>query len=65
MIGVNMDGWPVSNGATCPALLHNVGATFVPFSPRIVAHALEKALKHTSSNWEFDDENVVDHSATR
>lgn len=29
---------------------------FVPFSPRIIAHALEHAKREQSGNWEYSDE---------
>lgn len=56
IIGVNIDGWRRINEETCPPILWNIGATFVPFSPRIVAYALEHAEWHASQNWEFKDE---------
>jgi hypothetical protein len=56
IIGVNIDGWRRINDTTCPPGLKDVGATFVPFSPQIVAHALEHAQKQQAQNWEFRDE---------
>jgi MTH538 TIR-like domain (DUF1863) len=56
IIGVNLDGWRRMNDATCPSVLQNVGAMFVPYSARIVAHALKHAEHKTSGNWEFLDE---------
>jgi hypothetical protein len=44
LIGVNLDRWRSMNPTTCPAMFRKVDALFVPFSPHIVAHALE--------NWE-------------
>lgn len=55
IIGVNLDGWRRINEDTCPPLLNGVGAMFVPFSPQIVAHALQNAQKQESKNWEFTD----------
>jgi len=55
IIGVNIDGWRRINEQTCPPVLRNIGAMFVPFSPQIVAYALEHAERHESKNWEFPD----------
>jgi hypothetical protein len=56
IIGVNLDGWRRVNVETCPPVIRDVGAMFVPFSPHIVAHALQHAKREESNNWEFKDE---------
>lgn len=56
IIGVNLDGWRTINNATCPSALRDVGALFVPFSPQIVAYALEHATRNTSNNWHYKNE---------
>jgi len=55
IIGVNLDGWRRINPATCPVVIQDTGAMFVPFSPQIVAYALENAIRNDSKNWEFLD----------
>ncbi|ACM21062.1 protein of unknown function DUF1863 [Geotalea daltonii FRC-32] len=55
IIGVNLDGWRRINEETCPPILRNRGVMFVPFSPKIVAHALDHAQLHDDKNWEFKD----------
>jgi hypothetical protein len=60
IIGVNLDGWRRINDATCPRVIKNVGATFVPYSPIIVAHALRHAQYRSSGDWEFLDETYTD-----
>jgi hypothetical protein len=40
IIAVNLDGSRRMVPLTCPAFLRNVGAVFVAFTPRIVAHAI-------------------------
>lgn len=55
IIGVNLDGWRRINEDTCPPVLRSVGVMFVPFSPQIVAHALQHAERHESQDWEFTD----------
>lgn len=56
IIGVNLDGSRRINLDTCPPILRDKGVMFVPFSPKIVAYALEHAQLHDSQNWEFKDE---------
>jgi hypothetical protein len=60
VIGVNLDGWRRINDATCPRVIKNVGATFVPYSPLIVAHALRHAEYNRSKDWEFLDKTYTD-----
>lgn len=55
IIGVNMDGWKCINENTCPPILKNRGAVFVPFSPQIVAHALRTYKGNLSDNWQYPD----------
>lgn len=56
IIGVNLDSWRTVNEATCPAVIRNVGAIFVPFSPHIVAYALEHFRKENAADWYYKDE---------
>jgi hypothetical protein len=42
--------------ATCPPIIRDIGAIFVPFSPRIIAYALENYVMNKSSNWIYKDE---------
>jgi hypothetical protein len=60
VIGVNLDGWRRINEATCPRVIKNVGATFVPYSPLIVAYALRHAEYNSSNDWEFLDKTYTD-----
>lgn len=55
IIGVNLHGWRRINAETCPAVIRDIGAMFVPFSPQIVAHALDEAKRHDDKNWRFND----------
>jgi hypothetical protein len=41
LIGANLDKWRLVNPATCPPMFQNAGAIFVPFSPQIIAYALQ------------------------
>jgi MTH538 TIR-like domain (DUF1863) len=56
IIGVNLDGWWRINEQTCPPVIRDIGAVFVPFSPQIIAHALKNAKFEQSGNWYFKDE---------
>jgi hypothetical protein len=41
IIGVNLDGSRYMVRDTCPPIIRDIGAIFVPFSPEIVAYAIE------------------------
>ncbi|PLC03452.1 hypothetical protein CY658_21795 [Variovorax sp. RO1] len=60
IIGINIDGSRRVVDATCPPIIRNIGAIFVPFSPKIIAHAL--------ANYEMganDDFHYKDHVYTQ
>lgn len=59
IIGINLDGSRQVNSATCPPIIRNIGAMFVPFSPKIVQFALERFEKKQS-----DDFHYLDHIYT-
>ena len=54
MIGVNLDNDRFMNPDTCPRVMQDVGAIFVPFSSRIVSEAL-KLDRQVKDNWHFVD----------
>ena len=41
---------------TCPSIIRNVGAIFVPFSPKIVAYALGDYVMNSSDDYHYKDE---------
>lgn len=45
LICVNLDNWRFQNTGTCPPVMMNAGAVFVPFSPQIVQWALQKWVR--------------------
>ncbi|MCD0501256.1 TIR domain-containing protein [Achromobacter sp. MY14] len=55
IIGINLDGARQIVEATCPPIMNDIGAIFVPFSPTIVAHALTRRME-TKGNWRYQDE---------
>ncbi|PRH00405.1 hypothetical protein C6T60_25100 [Burkholderia multivorans] len=56
IIGINLDGSRQIVDATCPPIIRDIGAIFVPFSPKIVAYALENWKMETKGNWHYKDE---------
>jgi len=56
IIGVNLDGDKQLNGSKCPPIIQNIGAVFVPFSPYIIAYALEHYQMNASGNYYYKDE---------
>ncbi len=55
IIGVNLDGTRYMNPNTCPKIIQDVGAIFVPFSPQIIAYALENYQMNNNGNWYYND----------
>lgn len=60
IIGINLDGSRKVVDSTCPPIIRNIGAIFVPFSPKIVAYALEDYKMNPN-----DDYHYMDHVYTR
>lgn len=56
IIGINLDGSRQMVDATCPPIIKDIGAIFVPFSPKIVAHALANWKMEAKGNWHYKDE---------
>jgi hypothetical protein len=56
IIGINLDGARCMVDTTCPPIIKNIGAVFVPFSPKIVAYALQNYKMNTTDNWYYKDE---------
>jgi hypothetical protein len=50
IIGVNLDGSRQMVRDTCPPIIRDIGAIFVPFSPKIVAYAIENYDMHNDNN---------------
>lgn len=56
IIAINLDGSREMVKETCPPIIRDIGAMFVPFSPKIVAHALENWKMEATGNWHYKDE---------
>jgi hypothetical protein len=55
IIGVNLDGSRTMDPAKCPAVIQNIGALFVPFSPQIIAYAVKHPHHRMLGDWTFTD----------
>jgi hypothetical protein len=55
LICVDLDNSRFMNSDTCPKILQDAGAVFVPFSPPIIKHALESYEYHDKSDWIYND----------
>lgn len=55
IIGINIDGARAVVDSTCPPIIRNIGAIFVPFSPAIVAFALKNWVLEPKSDWHYTD----------
>jgi len=56
IIGVNIDKSRGVNVDTCPPIIRNIGAIFVPFSPKIIAFALENYSMNKDNDYHYKDE---------
>lgn len=56
IIGVNLDGSRQMHEASCPPIIRDIGAVFVPFSPKIIAYALENYKMNEPGNYHYKDE---------
>ena len=55
IIGINLDQSRRVNSSTCPPIIKNIGAIFVPFSPKIVAYALKNYVMKSSDDYHYND----------
>jgi hypothetical protein len=55
IIGVNLDGNRQIVDRTCPKVIKNIGAIFVPYSPKIIAHAINHYKMGEAGNYEYNN----------
>ncbi|MFH4621424.1 TIR domain-containing protein [Vibrio furnissii] len=56
IIGVNLDGSRSMVRDTCPPIIRDIGAIFVPYSPAIVAYAIQNYEMHNDNgNYYYKD----------
>ncbi|AMO94540.1 hypothetical protein CFter6_1843 [Collimonas fungivorans] len=56
IIGINLDKSRQVVDAVCPPIIRNIGAIFVPFSPKIVAYALTNYQMAPNDDYHYKDE---------
>lgn len=57
IIGVNLDGSRSIDMNTCPPIIRDIGAIFVPFSPAIIAYAIKNYKMHDDNkNYYYNDQ---------
>lgn len=56
IIGINLDGARRVVDRTCPPIIRNIGALFIPFSPKIVGYALEHYKMGPNDDYHYKDE---------
>ncbi len=55
IICVNLNNDNECNSNTCPPILNNIGAVFVPFKEQKIQHAIENYQMHDSGNWCYNN----------
>lgn len=55
IIGINIDGSRRMVPETCPVIMQDIGAIFVPFSAKIIAYTLNVYKMASSDNYHFTD----------
>lgn len=60
IIGINLDGDRRVDSNTCPAVIKNIGAIFVPFSAKIVAYALKNYVMGSTDDYHYKDSVYVE-----
>ncbi len=56
IIGVNLDGSRSVNTNSCPPIIRDIGAIFIPFSPKVIGYAIENYSMHDDNdNYRYKD----------
>lgn len=55
IIGINLDGSRRIVESKCPPIINNIGAIFIPFSPKIVAYTLNHYKMHDDDNYNYKE----------
>lgn len=59
IIGINLDGSRRVVDSTCPSIMRDIGAIFVPFSAKIVAYALENYKMYPNDDYHYKEEIYI------
>ncbi len=54
IIGVNLNSSRKAD-QNCPSVINNIGAIFVPFSAKIIKHAIENYSMNNDNNYHYND----------
>jgi hypothetical protein len=56
IIGVNLDNSRSVNADTCPPIIRDIGAIFIPFSQKIISYAIENySMYDDNKNYRYPD----------
>lgn len=55
IIGVNLNGSKKMQTETCPPIIRDIGAIFIPFSSKIIAYTINHYSMNESSNYYYPD----------
>ena len=55
IICVNLNNDNECNDNTCPSILNNIGAIFVPFKEQKIQYAIANYQMHDSGNWHYNN----------
>ncbi len=56
IIGVNLNGSKRMQISTCPPIIRDIGAIFVPYSPKIIGYAIQNYKMHSDKdNYHYKD----------
>lgn len=55
IICVNLNGDKCYNKNTCPPILNDIGAIFVPFKQKIIQYAIQNYKMKENDNWSYKD----------
>lgn len=56
IIGVNLDGVRQMVYDTCPPIIRDIGAIFIPFSPYIIKYAIDNYSMNKAGNYSYKNE---------
>lgn len=56
IIGVNLNRTRGVDSVRCPPIVRGIGAIFLPFSPHVIAYALEHFRMHGAGDWYYKDD---------
>lgn len=55
IIGINLDGSRQMVESTCPPIIHDIGAIFVPFNAKIIEYAINNYKMNENSYYYYKD----------